>query len=93
MCKTRAKDVREIPIHFGLRERGASKLTLKQQFRYLETPQPALRLHVSSCESVVKFLIATGAGWALAAIVYALLIPSMGMVHAAHRFRTRWRLR
>jgi dolichol-phosphate mannosyltransferase len=83
MCKTRSKDVREIPIHFGLRERGASKLTLKQQFRYLEHLSRLYDFTFPRGSPVVKFLIATGAGWALAAILYALLVPSIGMVRAA----------
>jgi dolichol-phosphate mannosyltransferase len=36
MCKCRVKRVVEIPIHFGLRARGQSKLSIKQQFRYLQ---------------------------------------------------------
>ena len=36
MCKCRVQNVREIPIHFATRAKGESKLSLKQQFRYLE---------------------------------------------------------
>jgi dolichol-phosphate mannosyltransferase len=36
MCKCRVSRVKEIPIHFALRQRGQSKLTLTQQFKYLE---------------------------------------------------------
>ena len=36
MCKCRVKNVREVPIHFAERTRGESKLTLREQFRYLE---------------------------------------------------------
>ena len=36
MCKCRTRDVREVPIQFAARTRGQSKLTLAQQFKYLE---------------------------------------------------------
>ena len=36
MCKCRVKRVREIPIHFATRQRGRSKLTLREQLRYVE---------------------------------------------------------
>ena len=83
MCKARVKDVREIPIHFGLRERGQSKLTLKQQFRYLEHLSRLYDFTFPRASPIVKFLIATGCGWALAAACYALLLPALGMVRSA----------
>src|SRR6266568_9624143 len=35
MCKCQVKSVREVPIHFGARTRGESKLSVKEQYRYL----------------------------------------------------------
>jgi dolichol-phosphate mannosyltransferase len=35
MCKCRVKHIAEVPIHFGQRVAGESKLSLKQQARYL----------------------------------------------------------
>jgi dolichol-phosphate mannosyltransferase len=83
MCKSRARDVREIPIHFGMRERGQSKLTLKQQFRYLEHLSRLYDFSFPRASPIVKFLIATMSGWALAGLAYALLTPRLGMVRAA----------
>lgn len=36
MCKCRVNRVVEIPIHFGTRQMGESKLSLKEQLRYLQ---------------------------------------------------------
>jgi dolichol-phosphate mannosyltransferase len=83
MCKARVQDVREIPIHFAMRERGASKLNLKQQFRYLEHLSRLYDFTFPRASPIVKFLIGTVAGWALAGIAYAILLPSLGMVRAA----------
>jgi dolichol-phosphate mannosyltransferase len=35
ICKCRARRIMEVPIHFGVRTAGDSKLNLKQQFLYL----------------------------------------------------------
>lgn len=35
MCKCPVNRIREVPIHFGLRAAGTSKLSCRQQFRYL----------------------------------------------------------
>jgi dolichol-phosphate mannosyltransferase len=63
MCKCRAKNVREIPIHFGMRLKGESKLSLKQQFRYLEHLSRLYDFTYPRASPMVKFLIATGASW------------------------------
>ncbi|MGB7159611.1 MAG: glycosyltransferase [Tepidisphaeraceae bacterium] len=83
MCKARVQDVREVPIHFAMRERGQSKLNLKQQFRYLEHLSRLYDFAFPRASPIVKFLMATAAGWALAGLVYALLFPVIGMVRAA----------
>jgi dolichol-phosphate mannosyltransferase len=74
MCKCRVKSVREIPIHFGLRARGESKLSLKQQFRYLEHLSRLYDFTFPHASPAVKFLIATGAGWLVALGLYLTLI-------------------
>ncbi|MDQ3441394.1 MAG: polyprenol monophosphomannose synthase [Planctomycetota bacterium] len=83
MCKARVKDVREIPIHFGMRERGQSKLTMKQQFRYLEHLSRLYDFTFPRASPIAKFLIGAVAGWGLAAVAYAMLLPHQGMVRAA----------
>jgi dolichol-phosphate mannosyltransferase len=76
MCKSRASAVREIPIHFGMRSRGESKLTLKQQFRYLEHLSRLYDFTFPRASPVIKFLISTAASWLMGFAVFALLIAS-----------------
>jgi dolichol-phosphate mannosyltransferase len=70
MCKCRAKNVREIPIHFGMRLKGESKLSLKQQFRYLEHLSRLYDFTFPRASPMVKFLIATGASWLAGLVVF-----------------------
>jgi dolichol-phosphate mannosyltransferase len=74
MCKCRAKNVREIPIHFALRHKGESKLSLKQQFRYLEHLSRLYDFTFPRASPMVKFLIATGASWLVGFLAYLCLI-------------------
>jgi dolichol-phosphate mannosyltransferase len=74
MCKCRAKNVREIPIHFALRHKGESKLSLKQQFRYLEHLSRLYDFTFPRASPMMKFLIATGASWLAGFIVYLCLV-------------------
>jgi dolichol-phosphate mannosyltransferase len=72
MCKCRVKSVREVPIHFGLRVSGKSKLTLKQQFRYLEHLSRLYDFTFPRASPIVKFLINTGIGFVLGCMVFLL---------------------
>jgi dolichol-phosphate mannosyltransferase len=90
MCKCRVKSVREIPIHFGMRQKGESKLSLKQQFRYLEHLSRLYDFTFPRASPVVKFLIATGAAWLVGLAVFLLVIhagfrpiASIGIAYAA----------
>ncbi len=62
MCKCRVKQLREVPIHFGLRTHGESKLTIKQQFRYLEHLSRLYDFTFPRASPIGKFLIATSIG-------------------------------
>ena len=64
MCKGRVRNVREVPIHFSAR--GQSKLTLTQQFRYLEHLSRLYDFYYPCVSPITKFLIATFAGWLVA---------------------------
>jgi dolichol-phosphate mannosyltransferase len=74
MCKCRVTNVVEIPIHFGMRTRGESKLSLKQQFRYLEHLSRLYDFTFPRASPVTKFLIATLAGWLVGLAAYLLLL-------------------
>ncbi|MGD0461458.1 MAG: polyprenol monophosphomannose synthase [Tepidisphaeraceae bacterium] len=74
MCKCRVKTVKEIPIHFGMRQRGESKLSLKQQFRYLEHLSRLYDFKYPRASPIVKFFIATAASWLVGLGMYLPLI-------------------
>jgi dolichol-phosphate mannosyltransferase len=78
MCKCRVKRVVEIPIHFGLRERGQSKLSFKQQFRYLEHLSRLYDFTYPRASPVIKFLAIT-AGSCLIGLVACEGLRSLGL--------------
>jgi dolichol-phosphate mannosyltransferase len=63
MCKSRVEHVVEIPIHFAERTRGESKLTLKEQFRYLEHLSRLYDFTFPRLSPIVKFLIVLAVSW------------------------------
>jgi dolichol-phosphate mannosyltransferase len=70
MCKSRVENVREIPIHFAQRTRGESKLTIKEQFRYLEHLSRLYDFTFPRISPVVKFLIVLAVSWLAGLIVF-----------------------
>jgi dolichol-phosphate mannosyltransferase len=70
MCKCRVHDVREVPIHFGLRERGESKLSVKEQFRYLEHLSRLYDFCYPRLSPITKFLIVEVLGWIVGFGIY-----------------------
>jgi dolichol-phosphate mannosyltransferase len=79
MSKCRVRQVKEIPIHFTARQHGQSKLTVRQQFKYLEHLSRLYDFTYPRLSPVVKFLIATGVGWLLGFAAFLTLSRS-GMV-------------
>lgn len=79
MCKCRAARVREVPIQFKARARGRSKLTVKQQFRYLEHLSRLYDFTFPRLSPMVKFLVATACGW-FAGFAVFLVLSRSGMV-------------
>lgn len=67
LCKTRVQRVREIPIHFGKRVAGESKLSLKEQFRYLEHLSRLYDFSFPRLAPMLKFLIVMAVSWSIAA--------------------------
>jgi dolichol-phosphate mannosyltransferase len=63
MCKCRVQEVREVPIHFATREKGESKLTIKQQFKYLEHLSRLYDFCYPRLSPMFKFIIATALAW------------------------------
>ena len=73
MCKCRARRVHEVPIHFGSRARGRSKLTVRQQFRYLEHLSRLYDFTFPRLSPAVKFAVATGCSWFTGLAAFLLL--------------------
>ena len=76
MCKCRVRDVREVPIHFAERTRGQSKLTVREQFRYLEHLSRLYDFCFPRLSPIVKFLIVTAISWFVAFAVFVLLLKN-----------------
>ena len=76
MCKCRVKRVKEIPIHFGLRSRGESKLSIKQQFRYLEHLSRLYDFTYPRASPALKFLVATACSWLAGLAAYSIALHS-----------------
>lgn len=74
MCKCRIQHPVEVPIAFGLRARGESKLSLKEQFRYLEHLSRLYDFSFPRASPIVKFLIVLGASWFVGLGAFLLLI-------------------
>jgi dolichol-phosphate mannosyltransferase len=73
MCKCRVNRVQEVPIHFGLRTRGESKLNLKQQFRYLEHLSRLYDFTFPHASPILKFLITVFAGYGMGICIFLAL--------------------
>ena len=78
MAKCRVRNVREIPIHFAERTRGRSKLTLKEQFRYLEHLSRLYDFHFPRLSPMTKFLIVTAFAWFVGFGLFIILLDRCG---------------
>lgn len=83
MCKCRVSNVQEVPIHFSIREHGESKLTLKQQFKYLEHLSRLYDFVYPRLSPVVKFAFVTVMAWAVGFAIFAGMYYSESPVHIA----------
>ncbi len=102
MCKCRVKNVREVPIHFAERVAGESKLSLKQQFRYLEHLSRLYDFTYPRLSPMTKFTIATGVAWFVglgafligvyAGLAYSLasIVAYLGAIAATAVFHLRY---
>ena len=74
MCKCRAQNVREVPIHFSTRTHGQSKLTATQQFKYLEHLSRLYDFYFPRRSPMLKILIVVACGWLAAFGAYMTLM-------------------
>jgi len=74
ICKCPVPRVREVPIFFGARMHGRSKLTLREQFRYLEHLSRLYDFRYPRASPIAKFLIALACSWIAGALASAALV-------------------
>jgi dolichol-phosphate mannosyltransferase len=74
ICKCRVGSVREVPIHFAERNRGQSKLTLREQFRYLEHLSRLYDFCYPRLSPIVKFLIVTILSWGVGLAIFEAMV-------------------
>jgi hypothetical protein len=68
------REVREVPIRFGLRLAGESKLNLTQQVRYLDHLSRLYDFSFPRATTGLKFVIATACAWLIAFGLYVRLV-------------------
>jgi dolichol-phosphate mannosyltransferase len=74
MCKCRVQRVAEVPIHFAERTAGRSKLSLREQFRYLEHLSRLYDFCYPHLSPIAKFLIVLALSWLVGLAVFQLLL-------------------
>jgi dolichol-phosphate mannosyltransferase len=84
LCKCRVKHIAEVPIHFAERTDGESKLTVKQQFKYLEHLSRLYDFLFPRGSPVTKFAVVTTCAWLVSLGAYlALLLAGLTPMIAA----------
>ncbi len=74
MCKCRVGAVKEVPIHFDTRSAGTSKLTVAQQFKYLEHLSRLYDFCYPRISPIVKFATVMLSGGFVALGLFAVLL-------------------
>lgn len=77
LCRNPWMRVHEVPIHFGLRQHGRSKLSLREQARYLEHLSRLYDHRFPRAAPITKFLVAYALGCAVA-LPFFLLLHAQG---------------
>jgi dolichol-phosphate mannosyltransferase len=76
MCKCRVTRVAEVPIHFDARGAGASKLTVAQQFKYLEHLSRLYDFCYPRVSPVAKFCVVMLIGGFVSLGLFGLLLTA-----------------
>ncbi|MGC4032387.1 MAG: polyprenol monophosphomannose synthase [Tepidisphaeraceae bacterium] len=90
LCKARCKSVREVPIHFARRTAGESKLSLKEQFRYLEHLSRLYDFSYPRLSPILKFGTIILFSWLIALANFAALRAADWRVWPAVVFTYGW---
>jgi dolichol-phosphate mannosyltransferase len=73
ICKSRVRQVCEVPIHFAERTQGRSKLTFTEQFKYLEHLSRLYDFTFPRASPVIKFMIVLASSGAFAFLLFIVL--------------------
>lgn len=84
ICKCRVRQLVEVPIHFGVRTRGDSKLNTREKFRYLEHLSRLYDFTFPRVIPLIKFSIVVLLGALAAGAVYAVMVSSTQMSTLPH---------
>jgi dolichol-phosphate mannosyltransferase len=79
MCKCRVRQIQEVPIHFAERAHGQSKLSLREQFRYLEHLSRLYDFCYPRISPIAKFLIVLVLSFLVSLGVYEVLVYQGGV--------------
>jgi dolichol-phosphate mannosyltransferase len=74
LCKCRVRRVRDVPIRFGLRQSGMSKLTLRQRLVFLDHLTRLYDFCFPRGSAWTGFAVVNGCGWLIAFGLYVRLI-------------------
>jgi len=74
LCKCRVRRVREVPIRFGLRQTGTSKLDVRQRLRFLDHLSRLYDHCYPRASSWGKWALVNGCGWVIAFGLYVRLV-------------------
>ena len=81
--------VREVPIGFSDRDRGESKMTLRQQLNYLHHLHRLYRHRFGTAARLVSFALVGASGFAIDVLFY-LSLQGLGLEHRLARFLSFW---
>jgi len=74
MCKCRIRRIREVPIRFGIRQTGLSKLTLRQRLHFINHLSRLYDYSYPHGSAVVKSAIVNACTWLIAFGLYVRLV-------------------
>jgi dolichol-phosphate mannosyltransferase len=74
MCKCRVRRVREIPIRFGLRQTGESKLSVQQRLHFLDHLSGLYDFRYPRGSAWAKWAVVNGCAWLIAFGLYVRLV-------------------
>jgi dolichol-phosphate mannosyltransferase len=74
LCKCRVRRVREVPIRFGLRQTGTSKLNVRQRLHFLDHLSRLYDHCYPRAAAWAKWAIVNGCGWLIAFGLYMRLV-------------------